>query len=204
MVINHITRAVARDEARKKPLPTARKVERLIASVAPATQKLGHSSEPTRRSDDAAPPPRTRWFARLSAGWEWIRTFSSALGRQRFRGLVGVGADLPAHRLSEQLPVSAHQSSCRAAVPRSRRSSPGSGGVTQPQRRWRRKRIAEPTVRIRSPPAGSLRTTHYESDRRQLFPNGDGNSLSCGMHRLQASALRSVTAKNWSWSEVRM
>jgi hypothetical protein len=37
-------------------------------------------------------------------------------GRQQFRGFVRVGADLPAHRSSEQLPASAHRSSCRAAT----------------------------------------------------------------------------------------
>ena len=44
---------------------------------------------------------------RLFAGAEWIRTFSSALDRRRFRGFVRVGTDLPAHRSSEQLPASA-------------------------------------------------------------------------------------------------
>jgi hypothetical protein len=39
-----------------------------------------------------------------------------ALDRQRFRGFVRAGADLPAHRSSEQLPASAYQSICRAAV----------------------------------------------------------------------------------------
>ena len=52
---------------------------------------------------------------RLTAGGEWIRTFSSALGRQRVRRFVRVGADLLAHRSSEQLPAPAHRSSCRAA-----------------------------------------------------------------------------------------
>jgi hypothetical protein len=45
-----------------------------------------------------------------------IADIVQALGGQWFRGLVGVGADLPAHRSAEQLPVSAHQSSCQAAV----------------------------------------------------------------------------------------
>jgi hypothetical protein len=39
-----------------------------------------------------------------------------ALDRRRFRGFVRAGADLPAHRSSEQLPASAYRSSCRAAV----------------------------------------------------------------------------------------
>jgi hypothetical protein len=46
---------------------------------------------------------------RLPAGGKWIRTFSSALGRQRFRAFVRVGTDLPAHRSSEQLPDSTHR-----------------------------------------------------------------------------------------------
>jgi hypothetical protein len=41
-------------------------------------------------------------FAGLAGGGEWFRTFSSALGRQRFCGFVRVGPDLPAHRSSEQ------------------------------------------------------------------------------------------------------
>jgi len=45
-----------------------------------------------------------------------LPTSCKPLGGQWFRGLVGVGADLPEHRSAEQLPVSAHQSSCQAAV----------------------------------------------------------------------------------------
>ena len=41
----------------------------------------------------------------LAAGGEWIRTFRSAVDEQQFRGFVRVGADLPAHRSSEQLPT---------------------------------------------------------------------------------------------------
>ena len=54
---------------------------------------------------------------RLSAGAEWIRTFSSALerDRQRFRGFVRVGADLPPHRSSERLPAAAYRSICQVA-----------------------------------------------------------------------------------------
>jgi len=52
----------------------------------------------------------------LTARAEWIRTFSSALDRRRFRGFVPVGTDLPAHRSLEQLPASAYLSGCRAAV----------------------------------------------------------------------------------------
>ena len=55
---------------------------------------------------------------RLAAGAEWIRTFSPALDRQRFVGFVRVGADLPAHRSSEQLPASAYRSICRGGGPR--------------------------------------------------------------------------------------
>jgi hypothetical protein len=55
---------------------------------------------------------------RLTAGAEWIRTFSPALDRQRFVGFVRVGADLPAHRSSEQLPASAYRSICRGGGPR--------------------------------------------------------------------------------------
>jgi hypothetical protein len=55
---------------------------------------------------------------RLTAGAEWIRTFSPALDRQRFVGFVRVGADLPAHRSSEQLPPSAYRSICQGGGPR--------------------------------------------------------------------------------------
>ena len=55
---------------------------------------------------------------RLRAGAEWIQTFSPALDRQRFVGFVRVGADLPAHRTSEQLPASAYRSICRGGGPR--------------------------------------------------------------------------------------
>src|SRR6516162_8056151 len=73
---------------------------------------------PGVQTADAAPPPPNRWFARLSAGAEWIRTFSPALDRQRFVGFVRVSADLPAHRTSEQLPASAYRSICRGGGPR--------------------------------------------------------------------------------------
>src|SRR6516162_9356425 len=45
----------------------------------------------------------------LSAGAEWIRTFSSALDRRRFRGFVRVGVD--------RRPIG-HPSSCRWAADR--------------------------------------------------------------------------------------
>jgi hypothetical protein len=68
-------------------------------------------------------------FALLAAGAEWIRTFSSALDRQRFVGSSELG---PIYRRT------GHPNSCRPrrAVrvvgrrSRSRHSPPGSGGVT--------------------------------------------------------------------------
>jgi hypothetical protein len=88
-------------------------------------------------------------------GGEWIRTFSSAQDSNSscFRPS---SADLPAHD---------HPSSCRprrtdrvvGRGPESRHSPPG-GGVTPRSRCRRCERIAEPKVRIRSSPAGSLQT----------------------------------------------
>jgi len=69
---------------------------------------------PPARAD--APRCGLEAAARLVSMNIWIRTFSSALDRRRFRGFVRVGTDLPAHRSSEQLPASAYRSSCRAAV----------------------------------------------------------------------------------------
>jgi hypothetical protein len=83
----------------------------------------------------------------LSAGGRWLRTFSSALDSQRFRGFVRVGADLP---------TTGHPSSCRrrhtdrvvGGGPGSRHAPSGSEGVTPPPRCRRCKRIAELKVRI--------------------------------------------------------
>jgi hypothetical protein len=79
--------------------------------VAPAIVATLESSELMAGKVNPAPLVR-----RLSPGGERIRIFSSALDRRRFWGFVRVGADLPAHRSSEQLPASAYRSSCRAAV----------------------------------------------------------------------------------------
>jgi hypothetical protein len=89
----------------------------------------------------------------LPAGESWIRTFSSALDRQQFV-VSRVGADLPAH---------GHPSSCRprrtdrvvGRGPERRHPSPGSGDVTPRSRCRRCERVAEPKVRIRTPPAES-------------------------------------------------
>src|SRR6516165_11744872 len=60
---------------------------------------------PPARAD--APRCGLEAAARLVSMNIWIRTFSSALDRRRFRGFVRVGTDLPAHRSSEQLPAAA-------------------------------------------------------------------------------------------------
>jgi hypothetical protein len=85
---------------------------------------------------------------RLFAGAEWIRTFSSALDRQRFRGFGRVMAGLPAHRSSEQLPASAYRSSLSGSGPRVATHRPDPAASPRP----RCERIAERKVRIRFPP----------------------------------------------------
>jgi len=64
----------------------------------------------------------------LSAGAEWIRTFSSALDRQRFRGFVRVGPIYrrTGHLTSAGLGIPIELS---GGGPRSRHSPPGSGGA---------------------------------------------------------------------------
>ena len=78
-------------------------------------------------------------FVRLAAGGSWIRTFSSALDRQRFRGFVRVGS---IYRRP------GHPSTCR---PRHtiELSRDGPRGRHSPRIRQRRrcKRIAEPNPR---------------------------------------------------------
>ena len=97
------------------------------------------------------PQRQTLWRA------EWIRTFSSALDRQQFVVSSEFGRSTVAH---------GHPSSCRprrtdrvvGRCPERRHSPPGSDGVTPRSRCRRCERIAEPKVRIRSPPAESLQT----------------------------------------------
>jgi len=94
------------------------------------------------------PQRQTLWRA------EWIRTFSSALDRQQFVVSSEFGRSTVAH---------GHPSSCRprrtdrvvGRCPERRHSPPGSDGVTPRSRCRRCERIAEPKVRIRSPPAVS-------------------------------------------------
>jgi len=101
---------------------------------------------------------------RLTAGGSWIRTFSSALDRHQFvvSFEFGRSTDAPS---SEQLPASANRSSCRA----------GSGAPPLTARIGRRhtkgcERVAEPKVRIRSPPAercyGAGGETSYQGVKR--------------------------------------
>ena len=92
---------------------------------------------------------RIRRFVRLSAGAEWIRTFSSALDRQQFvvsfesGPIYGRTVIRAVAGLGEPIEVS-------GSGPGRRHSPPGSGGVTPRSRCRRCKRIAEPKVRIRS------------------------------------------------------
>ena len=62
------------------------------------------------RGEDTAPEPKK---AVLADGAKWIRTFSSALGRQQFVVSSEFGRSTGA-RSSQQLPASANRSSCRA------------------------------------------------------------------------------------------
>jgi len=100
-----------------------------------------------------------RWAVRtrLFAGAEWIRTFSSALEAtvSWVRPSWGRSTGAPVIRAVTGLGIPIDLSGDR---PRNRHSPPGSGG-SKPRPRCRRcERIAVPNVRIRSPPAASLRT----------------------------------------------
>jgi hypothetical protein len=105
---------------------------------------------------------------RLSAEAERIRPFSSAPDRQRFRAFVRVGADLPAHRSSEQLQTSAYRSSCRR-----RSEGPRSPPLTaRNQASSHHGRVVGGAahrgteVRIRSPPEESANFQYVSAERR--------------------------------------
>jgi hypothetical protein len=79
-----------------------------------------------------------------------------ALDRQRIRSSWGRSTGAPVIRAVAGLGIPIDLS---GGGPRSRHSPPGSGGVTPGLRCRRCERIAEPMVRIRSPPARSLLRT---------------------------------------------
>jgi hypothetical protein len=89
-------------------------------------------------------------------------------------------------RSSEQLPASANRSSCRAG-PERRHVPPGSGDVTPRSRCRRCERIAEPKVRIRTPPAESPRTigssAPSRSDPTALFASSRPPRVARGVLR---------------------
>jgi len=94
------------------------------------------------RGEDTAPEPKK---AVLADGAKWIRTFSSALGRQQFVVSSEFGRSTGA-RSSEQLPASANRPSCRA----------GSGAPSLSARiRRRHTKIALSAVRARRGTEGS-------------------------------------------------
>ena len=94
------------------------------------------------RGEDTAPEPKK---AVLADGAKWIRTFSSALGRQQFVVSSEFGRSTGA-RSSQQLPASANRSSCRA----------GSGAPSLTARiRRRHTKVALSAVRARRGTEGS-------------------------------------------------
>ena len=111
------------------------------------------------------PQRQTLWRA------EWIRTFSSALDRQQFVVSSEFGRSTVAH---------GHPSSCRprrtdrvvGRCPERRHSPPGSDGVTPRSRCRRCERIAEPKVRIRSPPAESHTNSSSSLPGYRVFSSG--------------------------------
>jgi hypothetical protein len=139
---------VPRDDGRPRDGTPARCAQRALRLLPASVAPLGVQPRPAGQEVDRFHDPTAE-------------PICSALGRQRFRGFVRVvGADLPAHRSSEQLPASADRSSCRAGIRGAATSLPGSDGITPSPRCQRCKRIAEPKVRIRFPPTvSSLRTS---------------------------------------------
>jgi hypothetical protein len=102
----------------------------------------------------------------LSAGAEWIRTFSSALDRQQFVVSSELG---PIYRRTVIRAVVGLGDRVVGRGPGRRHSPPGSGGVTPRSRCRRCERIAEAKVRIRPPPAASpLRTDISRGRSRTL------------------------------------
>src|SRR5208282_2446405 len=102
-----------------------------------SSSAIAHRGKRPRQKTVAEPMVR-----RLCAGGRRIRTIGSALDRQRFRGFVRVGTDLPAHRSSAVADLGV-PIDVSGGGPRSRHSPPGSGVVTAWPgcRRW--ERIAE-------------------------------------------------------------
>jgi hypothetical protein len=85
-----------------------------------------------------------------------------ALDRQRIRSSWGRSTGAPVIRAVAGLGIPIDLS---GGGPRSRHSPPGSGGVTPGLRCRRCERIAEPMVRIRSPPADSPSLTGSNAPR---------------------------------------
>src|SRR6266404_2348045 len=114
---------------------------------------------PDRTAIEPAAPPLLIEEARFA--------LDSPLERNGFHSSALIGNSSWFRPSSADLPAHGHPSSCRprrtdrvvGRGPERRHSPPGSGGVTPRSRCRRCERVAEPKVRIRSPPAKSLLRT---------------------------------------------
>jgi hypothetical protein len=112
---------------------------------------------PDRTAIEPAAPPLLIEEARFA--------LDSPLERNGFHSSALIGNSSWFRPSSADLPAHGHPSSCRprrtdrvvGRGPERRHSPPGSGGVTPRSRCRRCERVAEPKVRIRSPPAESPR-----------------------------------------------
>ena len=147
----------------------------------------GAGSMTNSRCGSAAEEPMV---CRLSAGAEWIRTFSSAPDGQQFVVSSELGP-MDRRTVIQAVAGLGEPLEFRAAVRGVAPHRLDQAGVTPRSRCRRCEPIAEPKVRIRSPPARSQpRTGPMASGGRQTLPTAETRPLSsCPAQRAGAQRL---------------